>query len=290
MGGDNGNTLNCIERIDVNDFLQSSSTTSTSKKSHWATLTIRLSTKRWGCCAVAVHNRYIVVMGGCNMERFVDIIDTSNHTVIAGPGMTVPRVWCSSAVIGHRIFVVGGYNDDGILDTVEILDFAKPCNNEERNDTLSTFISSLSGFKTHSDLVLSNPRHSCAVAAVGSCLVVTENKRTVEVLDTHRNCVWNLPQFEYNRSACSSVTLADQVAVISGLRNPSCATLSLVDRNTWCFRRLCEQPWNVRYHCHERSGNGDVNATSSTISSSTLKRLRTFDYGDCDSDKGEDVS
>ena len=280
MGGRNNycSLLDCIERIDVIDLVQSSLTpSSTSKKNHWTTLTTRLSTERWGCCAVAVHNRYIVVMGGRNLERLssVDIIDTSNHTVIAGPGMTVPRVWCASAVIGHRIFVVGGYNNDGILDTVEILDFAKPCNNEERKDTLSTSISFLSGWTTHSDLVLSNPRSSCAVVAVGSCLVVAENNRTMEVLDTKRNHVWNLPPLENRHDDGSMVTVGNQVALIGGMDNPSCATLSLVDRNTWCFRRLCEQPRNVRYQCHERLGNGDVNATSCTISSSTLKRLRT---------------
>ena len=270
--------LDCMERIDSNDLLQPSTTSSNSESSHWTTLTIRLSTVREGCCAVSVHNRYIVVMGGYNRGTYlslVEIIDTSNHTVIAGPNMNVPRQWCASAVVGHRIFVVGGYNEDGNLDSVEILDVGKPCYNEERNGTLSTFISSLSGWTTHPDLVLSASPDSCAVVTVGSCLVVAGNHQAVEVMDTHHNRMWNLPPFKNGRVDCSMVTVADQVAIIGGWRNPSCVTLPLMDKNTWCFRQLCQQPWIEWHHCHERSGNEDVNVTSWTISSSTLKRLRT---------------
>ena len=212
-------------------------------------------------------------MGGYKRGTYlslVEIIDTSNDTVIAGPNMNVPRQWCASAVVGHRIFVAGGYNEDGNLDSVEILDVAKPCYNEERNDILSTFISSLSGWTTHPDLV------------------VAGNHRTVEVLNTHHNRMWNLPPFKNGHADCSMVTVADQVAVICGWRNQSCATLRLMDKNTWCFRQLCEQPRIEWYHNLERSGNDDVNDTCCTISSSTLKRLRTLDY--CDCDKGKDGS
>ena len=120
MGGYNGNTF--IGRIDANDLLQSSLATSNAHESHWTTLNCRLSTERTGCCAVAVHNRYIVVMGEHNcgtVLKSVDIIDTSNQTLIVGPNMNVPRVLCASAVVGHRIFVVGG-------STVEYLDFGTP--------------------------------------------------------------------------------------------------------------------------------------------------------------------
>ena len=117
-------------------------------------------------------NRYIVVMGGWDGGQnlsSVDILNTSNQTVIAGPNMNVPRLWCASAVVGHRIFVVGGSTTNT---SVEYLDFGKPSDNEERNFTLSTFISSLSGWTTHSDLVVSASRQTCAVVTVGSCLVV----------------------------------------------------------------------------------------------------------------------
>ena len=95
MGGSNTASLDCMdcmERIDSNDL--------SVHDSHWTTLNCRLSTQRFGCCAVAVHNRYIVVIGGFNSRYLssVDIIDTSNHIVTAGPSMTVPRQYCASAV------------------------------------------------------------------------------------------------------------------------------------------------------------------------------------------------
>ena len=97
MGGNSGgtsstcNTFDCIERMDANDLVQSSSDSSNKKK--WTLLNCRLSTPRFGCGAVAMHNRYIVVMGGYNdrggyINRVsqrkdaylssVEIIDTSN--------------------------------------------------------------------------------------------------------------------------------------------------------------------------------------------------------------------
>ena len=176
MGGFNQVPLDSIERIDSNDLLQSSLTTSTTHERHWTTLTCRLSTGQDGCCAVAVHDRYIVVMGGYSDHDLssVDIIDTNNHTVTAGPSMTVPRSFCSSAVVGHRIFVVGGHNDEHVnLASVEYVDFAEPCDSDQiKEETGSTFIPLSSAWITHSDLVLSNARTSCAMVAVGSCLVV----------------------------------------------------------------------------------------------------------------------
>ena len=273
MGGYiDGSRLDCIERIDVNDLMQSSLTTSSMHESHWTTLNCRLSTRRAGCCAVAVRNRYIVVMGGYN-DRYlssVDIIDTKNHTVIAGPSMNVARTRCASAVIGHRIFVVGGRNDHGNLDSVEYIDFAMPCDNEKtKEETAATVISSSSSWTTHSELELPNARSSCAVVAVGSCLVVTggQYNPTVEVLDTHRNHVWNLPPFGNHRDDCSMVTVANQVAVIGGWYNPTCATFPLMDKNTWCFRRLCEQQSNGWYHSLEGMVSRD--ADISPFSSST---------------------
>ena len=190
MGGRNSTSLDCMERIDLNDLFQSSLTTSSTRASHWTTLTCRLSTGRCGCCAVAVHNRYIVVIGGYDGSRTlpsVDIIDTSNHTVAAGPSMAVPRQFCSSAVIGHRIFVVGGSSRHDNLDSVEYIDFAMPCDHEKTKEEMAaTVISFSSAGTTHPELVLPNPRaYSCAMVAVGSCLVVAGGShQTVEVLDT----------------------------------------------------------------------------------------------------------
>ena len=257
MGGRNTTSLDCMERIDLNDLFQSSLTTSSTRASHWTTLTCRLSSGRHGCCAVAVHNRYIVVMGGYS-DRYlssVDIIDTNTHTVIAGPSMIVPRFCCASAVVDHRIFVVGGRNDDDYLDSVEYLDYATPCDSDEtQKETGSTFISSSHTWTAHSELRLSELQGSCATVAVGSCLVVAgrQGHLTVKVLDTHHNRVWNLPPFTNNREGCSLVTVANQVAVIGGWSNSTCATFPLMDRNSWCFRRLCEQRPNGWYQFRDR--------------------------------------
>ena len=276
-----GYSLDCIERIDGNDILQSSLTTRSTCKSSWVTLTCRLSKGRHGCCAVAVHNRYIVVMGGHNNDRHlssVDIIDTNNHTVTAGPSMTVPREWCANAVIGHRIFVVGGWNGNEYLDSVEYLDYATPFDNDEtEKDIGSTFMSFSSTWITQSELVLSNPRAFCAMVAVGSCLVVAGGRGnlSVEVLDTLRNRVWNLRRLQEQRWCCSMVTVSNQVAVIGGLDNRTCATFPLMDKNTWCFRRLYEQPLNEWYQFREGMGIRDADISRFSTSTSVRKRARS---------------
>ena len=284
MGGDTASSgLDCIERMEANELLQSSfatDSTPTYDESPWTTLTCRLSTIKSGCCAVAVRNRYLVVKGGWD-ERVelssVDIIDTSNHSITAGPSLNVPRSFCASAVIGHRIFVVGGQNYYDPLDSVEYLEFSK--------DDFSTTASSFSSVWTsHSDLVLSDPGEGCALVAVGSCLVVAGgHRRTVHVLDTHRNRVWNLPPFGNRLDRCSMVTVANQVAVIGGIRHPTCATLSLMDKNSWCFRRLSEQPPN-----HFREGTGFLDGAISLFS--TIANWRCGNYGKDNSGKVQHVA
>ena len=289
MGGHKaGSIWDCMERIDSNDLLESFSTTSVSKKSHWTTLNCRLSMGRSGCCAVALQNRYIVVMGGSN-ERIlssVDIIDTRNHAVTPGPFMTVPRQFCASAVIGHRIFVVGGQNGHDDLDSVEYLEYATPCDTDEtRKETDgSTVISFSSTWITHPYLVLSNAPSSCAVVAVGSCLLVAGGpSRTVQVLDAHRNRAWTLPPFGNRRDYLSLVTVANRIAMIGGWYNPSCTTLPLMDKHSWCFRRLCEQHPNGWYLALKGMGIGDVNV----ITSSICKQVRTTT---CHGGKEEDCT
>ena len=281
MGGGHRDSIwDCIERMDVSELLLSFLTTTTTHDSHWTTLTIRLSTPRFGCCAVAVHNRYIVVMGGYYNNRSlssVDIIDTNNHIVIEGPSMTVPRSSCSSTVIGNRIFVVGGRNDNGNLDSMEYLKFAKSRDTEERKTgTLSTVFSFSSAWTNHSDLVLSRPRASCAVVAVGSCLVLaggsSQITEPVDVLDTHPNHVWNLPPFGNDRTGFTMVAVANQVAVIGGWDNPTCATVSLMDKHTWCFQRLFEQQPNK--WCLFREGRNIQHADISPFSTSTSAHKR----------------
>ena len=214
-------------------------------------------------------------MGGSYNHRYlssVDIIDTSNDAVIAGPSMTAPRQWCASAVIGHRIFVVGGRNENGQLDSVEYLNFTE----ERKDDSLSTVISFSSSWITHSDLVLPIPRAYFAMVAVVSCLIVGGGShQTVEVLDTHHDRVWNLPPLVNHREDCTMVTVANQVAVIGGWQIPSCATLPLIDKNTWCFRRLCEQQPNRWYHSLEGLGIRDYDISPFSTSKLACKRARS---------------
>ena len=186
-------------------------------------------------------------------------LDTSNHTVMEGPSMNVPRVWCASAVIGHRIFVVGGCEDgvDDVLDSVEYWNFEKPCDKgdtkeETASTTNSTVMSSLSSWTTHSELVLSVPSTLNGAVAVGSCLLVlgiysdTQESYIIQVLNTsHRHHAWNLPYTENNGFSSTLVRIDTKVAVISEFGNPGCVTLSIVDKNSWCFRRLLEQPQRI---------------------------------------------
>ena len=50
------------------------------------------------------------------------------------------------------------------------------------------------------------------------------------------------------------VTVANQVAIIGGLGNSTCATLPLMDKNSWCYQRLCEQQPNGWYHQWKEMG------------------------------------
>ena len=251
IGGWNGSSqLDSIERIDV--AKQCSEPMESSTSNQWTTLTCRLSTARNGCSAVTVYNRYIVVIGGSNENCLssVDIIDTaiaSNHTVIVGPSMTVPRSGSASAVIGHRIFAVGGYNghNEEVLKSVEYLEIHDPSGNGTMNTSSSVF-PSLCRWTRDDKLNLSIQRSYHGVVAVGSCLIVMGGcnlraQENAEVLDTCRNTVWTNPQFTELRFARSAVVHKKGIAVIGRLDNSSCETLSVIDKNTWCFRRLTEQ-------------------------------------------------
>ena len=244
-GFDHGTSLDCIEWLDVDSLVQSPSISN----KHWTPLNCRLSTGHHECCAVAVRNRYIVVMGGYNMREFsrlssVDIIDTSNQTVVAGPTMTVPRSSCASAVVGHRIFVVG----DSEKFPVEYLFFSAPCDNEEtKKETVSTAISFPFAWTRLPDLGLSVQPDRPAVVAVESCLVVAQKGTSVKIFDTrrYRHHVWSLPPLEKALTrGFTLLTVDSQIAGIGGRGNPSCATLGLMDKKTWCFCQLREHAPN----------------------------------------------
>ena len=256
--------LDSIERMDVQDLLQTTLSTNnnTTTSGHWTTLNCRLSTIRNGCSAVAVHDRYIVVMGGHNMDEHdgsfvssVDMIDTAtrnnNHTVISGPSMTIARGYFASAVVGHCIYVVGGpdmLSDE--LTSVEVSEFQDPLETTETAVAVGQVFPSSCAWTTHMDLKLSDPQmDQHAVVALGSCLLVTSAnaQASVQVMDTSRKQhVWNLPLFQQERFGCTEVAFSNGIAMISGLQVDSCETLSLMDKNTWCFRRLLEMVSNGR--------------------------------------------
>ena len=143
IGGQNGSSyFDSIERVDVGDFLEASRTNMPSYQ--WTTLNCRMTTGRNGCSAAAIHDRYIVIVGGHNGGHYlssVDIVDTAlqnNHTVSTGPCMTIARVCCASTVVGQRIFVVGGFNGRISLTSVESLEFQQPLDNDTKKTDASS--------------------------------------------------------------------------------------------------------------------------------------------------------
>ena len=232
LGGYSNGYLNSIERIAVDDLLETTCTTNNKKL--WTTLNCRLSTPRNGCAAAVVHDRFIVVAAGYNGSNLssTDIIDTvvkTQHTVIAGPSMKFARRFCAMAVVDRRIFVVGGSDGSSFLNSVEYLEFNEA--SRENNETAGFIFPSSSEWTVHKDLVLSVARYLHAIVRVGPCLIVAggEILKSVEVLDTERNVVFNLPDMTAKRNAPSMVSMSDGIVVIGGHKLDSSETLPLID-------------------------------------------------------------
>ena len=263
IGGFNGHTvLDTIERIHVGDLLHYSSSCSSSSISTkgWKMLKCRLTSKRKGCAAVAVSDRFIVVAGGrISGDRHlssVEILDTASgnpYSVVSGPSLNVGRSDFVMAVVGPRIYAVGGWRNlfARCLDSVEYLEF-----DDWLDPATSTVALSTKSWTVHKKLVLSKPRIVVSPGQVvfsavqlGSCLVVAggcdDNGKTVyalEVLDTVRNMVWELPDLTEKWGGCGLLSLSNTLAVItrSSGEEFSCKTLSLVDKKSWLFARLLE--------------------------------------------------
>ena len=241
------NSLDTIERIQVDDLVHSSSA-SIKDTSKWQKLQCRLSTPRYDCAAAVVHDRFIVVAGGRNRPSrltelsSVEILDTAASgnpcTVISGPSLHHTRCEFGMAVVGQRIYVVGGRS----LSSVEYLDFDDMLENS-RNCASSVFSSSKS-WTIHKKLHLNISGEVHAVVQVGSCLVVAgrwkhRSKRSVKVLDTVNNIVWELPKMIRYSWGCSTVTLSSGIVAMNGCDSRDAfETLSLVDKNSWQFARL----------------------------------------------------
>ena len=254
FGGHSGSSrLDSIERIDVDDLLETTCTTNNKKQ--WTTLNCCLSTARNGCAAAVVHDRFIVVAGGYNGSddlSSIDIIDTASQNqpiVIAGPSMKVARHSCAMAVVDRRIFVVGGENGSP-LNSVEYLEFDAA--SKENNEPAGFTFPSSTEWMIHKNLVLSVQRFRHAIVTVGSCLIVAgglsqKNLKSVEVLDTERNVVFNLPDMTTARNGPSMVSMPDGIVVIGGHKLDSNEMLPLIDLQDHIkVRRLlwCDLFWN----------------------------------------------
>ena len=240
--------LDSIERIHIEDLIPRPSIDQPQKP--WTTLPCRLSTARSACAVTAVHDRFLVVVGGEHKGMpvsLVEIIDTTTATgpvscVVSGPSLPHPRRSCGIAAIGNRIHVVGGCN--GFLggsafvfcSTVDYMDINRPIHGQ---NATSCFPSS---WKTHLDLTLPNPGCAFATTKVGSCLVVARGRdRAIVVMDTKNNTVWRLPFLTRMRQGCSIVTVSRGIVVVGGsgaAGEDFLEFLPLMDRHSTIFRRL----------------------------------------------------
>ena len=245
IGGSNSSELDTIEYIPVKDLLTSSSRSSISNKG-WTTLDCRLSTRRHGCAAAVVRDRFIVVAGGYNgsdVVSSVDIIDTACGTpcsVIPGPPLIQARRCFGMAVIRQQIYVVGGKYFRSSLSSIEYLEL----------DDL--FDNTTESWTTHEHLCLGTPRYGHGLVQVGSCLVVAGGFTSymnacdyVEVLDTVKNIVlWRIPNMRDMRYHFSMVSWSNGIAAIGGSaidrgdNRYTYETLSLDDKNHGLFVRL----------------------------------------------------
>ena len=228
--------LDMIESIDVASLLANTE----SSNRHWNTLSCRLSTSRYACAAVVVHDRYIVIMGGHNGSKFlstVEVLDTLQNKIVplSGLMMNSPRSFFGAAVVGNSIYAVGGQNNNGNgLDSVEVLTFNVDVGSI---GDASTVFGKSSSWTMSKDLVLSKGRNGHGVAKIGNCVVVaggydidSAGINSVEVLDPYRHVVWHLPNMTVARLYCSIAVLSKNIVVLGGQNHASLETLALVDK------------------------------------------------------------
>ena len=270
-GGDNNDdyynytTLDTMESIQVSSLLETMETSMTTRQNNnqWTRLQCRLSSPRYECAAVVVHNRYIVILGGRNRMgqdlSSVVIMDTApphknndngEPTIVAGPSMNLARYAFGAAVVDNRIFVVGGWVNYTPSTSVESLLLQQQPQDKDHTNSNSNVSWTLpnSSWRTEPHLNLSSPRGSHAVAKVGSCLVVAggscnnhgSSSNSVDVLDVQRGIVWSLPNLTISRpSGCSMVTLSDCLLVLGGnSAEVESLALTVYQKHERCFKFL----------------------------------------------------
>ena len=241
FGGANNNnntTLDTIESIQVSSLLETMETSTMTRQNNnqWTRLQCCLSSPRYKCAAVVVHNRYIVILGGVNgMHQdlsSVDIMDTApphnnnnngEPTIVAGPSMNSRRSSFGAAVVDNRIFVVGGWVNSGQSTSVESLLFQQEPQDKDHTNSNSALSCTFptSSWRVERHLSLCSTQSSHAVAKVGSCLVVAggwnENQTNlVEVLDVQRGIVVQ-PQWNLSCSSSSHRTRTKTIQIATAI-------------------------------------------------------------------------
>ena len=228
-GHDETSGLDSMERIPIENLLYPTSTTSINHDICWTKLKCRLSTKRIGCTAAVLKDRFIVVVGGWRC-RSIDIVDTAmdgSQPVWMGTRLRNPRQYSGMAVVSDRIYVVGGLDCGTALRSVEYLDLGGRDVEGLSDDEL---------WQYEGNLQLSAPRSNHAVVQVGQCLVVAggstgENPvSSVEVLDTARNMVWEMSNHTIRRCDCATIATPKGILVTGGDEFEQCKIIPLVDK------------------------------------------------------------
>ena len=213
----------------------------------------RLSAEREGCAAVVVYERFIVVAGGWNVDKVVlsvDIVDTASNSqcsVSVGPSLSEGRMKFGMAVIGQRIYVVGGKQYGIPLSSVEYPEFDDRLNDTSTSEP-SVFQTAMS-WQTDKDLFLDMNRRDHAMVKVGSCLVIVGGwcqggvyGWSVEVVDTQHTMIWKLQDITRGTTCPFKIlALSDGILVIGGDNEKAFSEkLSLVDKNSGVFTRMLE--------------------------------------------------
>ena len=235
------NRLDTIEQIPVSHLVGYSPRHHVTNQ--WETLECRMSEARCGCAAVAIHDRFIVVIGGYNGQgglSSVDVIDTehvdythpekSAAVVVVlepGPDMNSARWCCGAAVLNHgpvdcpQIWVLGGMNNNHErMNSIEVFSFNDWLEDACRNKCARAKPWQSPCWKTQADLALEDARAGHAVTCMhstscfSSLIVVAggySNHNTllssVEVVDPKRGKIWRLPNLSEPRHGCTIVAM-----------------------------------------------------------------------------------
>jgi hypothetical protein len=201
VGGHDGNTcLNSVLRYDISTDL-------------WENLPYRMNEGRIGSAVARVDNKIYVVGGAQGPRDFatVEVLDLDDSPrqwrLIMGSTMHVGRYGCAAVAVDPFIYVIGGANSGGCLNSVEILD--------TRTETWSP------------GPPMTTKRDGCAAAVVGKFVMVVGGNNgilslsTAEQLDVSQsNQRWILlnQPMKSTRMFPAAINVRDELVVIGGLK------------------------------------------------------------------------